>query len=327
MLKIFIKLLPWCVSFGSLIYIINYFPFSESILGLSSVSLPFFILAMLITSINFFIRGVRWRLFLNGGSTMQLTAYGAIGLALNAVLPGKIGEITRVILASKLPGSSTGRATMSILIERFLDLIVLVTLVWLAFWYIGFSDSQLGQELIKTADFLLVLCVVLFGGIALVSNKKMNQYISTLVDRVFVKMRKIAIFLTRLIKDAGEISENISYRNSIYGLVITFVVWLIVAFSIQLVAIATPGINCSFSAALAIASITTLASALPSAPGAWGVYEAAGVLIATKVTEYNNLSAVGTFILCSHLVQYLPVLIAGVISWLMTKKTPSHTGL
>jgi uncharacterized protein (TIRG00374 family) len=321
----FMKILPWCLSIGSIIFIFNYFPFVESVSGLSSISLPVFTLAMVVTGINFFLRGFRWLLFLNSGTALILSAYAAIGLGLNAVLPGKVGEVTRLALAAKLPGSNVGRAMGSILIERFFDLVVLIALVSLAFYFIGFSDTKLSQELINAADYLLVLCLILFVVVTLINNNRMIFFTQQLIGRLFNEASVVTIYLNRFVSGLSEVSKKISCRTGLVGFFMTCAIWLVVAVSVKLVAMATPNLSCSFSAALAIASVTTLASALPSAPGAWGVYEAAGVLIAVKVTEFDNLSTVGTFILCSHLAQYIPVIVTGIVGWIMAKNTSVNT--
>ncbi|NDJ36209.1 MAG: flippase-like domain-containing protein, partial [Chloroflexi bacterium] len=74
------------------------------------------------------IRGYRWHILterrLSFGDAFWLFN---IGFLLNNVLPAKLGEVARAVLAGRKPGMQFGRAASSVVVERLFDLVAVVT--------------------------------------------------------------------------------------------------------------------------------------------------------------------------------------------------------
>ncbi len=88
--------------------------------------------AVLVASLELFLRGVRWRLLLLPSSpavrlwdTFRLQA---AGLALNNILPLRLGELARATFAARLFSVPLVTVLSTILVERLLDIVVLFLL-------------------------------------------------------------------------------------------------------------------------------------------------------------------------------------------------------
>ena len=94
----------------------------------------------------------------------------------------------------------------------------------------------------------------------------------------------------------------------------SLLLWLALGLTNLLVARAMPGVELDFRQALVVTAISIAASAIPSVPGAWGVYEA-GVLLALVLVRAAPEPGDGVaFAFVSHLCQYLPVVVLGAIA-------------
>ncbi|HUE95690.1 MAG TPA: lysylphosphatidylglycerol synthase transmembrane domain-containing protein, partial [Longimicrobiaceae bacterium] len=93
-----------------------------------------FALAIAITLSSFYIRALRWGVMLlpvaGKVAFRPLQAATFIGFAINNILPARIGEFARVYSLAKLTEVRAGSAFATLVIERLLDGIVLVALLF-----------------------------------------------------------------------------------------------------------------------------------------------------------------------------------------------------
>ena len=90
----------------------------------------------------------------------------------------------------------------------------------------------------------------------------------------------------------------------------TFLSWLVLGLSFWLLMLGFD-LNLSFAAGLLVVISTGLAFIIPAAPGAIGVFEAAGIA-ATKAYDVNSSEAFG-YVLVLHALNLIPFLLAGLI--------------
>jgi uncharacterized protein (TIRG00374 family) len=322
-----VRFLPWLISIFCIYLITVWVPIKEVQDALKQIEFKWLVLAMFATSGNLLLRGLRGSLILhraNPQNISRITAISCLGLALNATLPGKVGEAARVVLLIRLVGVRAGHAVMSAIIERLMDLVILSSLAWYALTRIKLDNAEYGQELIAVSDFLMIISLTLLFLIFLTGfdhfGKKVRIWFAGKTIR-FPKMRKIIL---RIMLDSRYVARHFMLtRVGPQSLCISAIMWLLLTASVASVAKALPGLDLSFGACLAIAALTTLASALPSAPGAWGVYEAVGMLVATQLVPEYEVTKIGAFILASHFAQFLPVLLMGLLSWILIRNTAS----
>ena len=105
----------------------------------------------------------------------------------------------------------------------------------------------------------------------------------------------------------------IRYPKKLIGcLVLSLLVWVLHALSYYIFALGSPGIHLTFMEMSAHMIIIMFFIALPSVPGFWGLWEAAGIF-ALSLFGVAGKEAAG-FTLANHAIQVFPVIIAGFIS-------------
>ena len=131
----------------------------------SKVNPAFIIPFILIVVLELFFRGARWRLLLtpsnSGVRVMDAFKLEAAGLALNNVLPLRMGELARATFAAKLFKIPLITVLATILVERLLDVIVLFLMFVAAAHYGGITGGLMNYN-----GLLWALIAGLVAGIA-----------------------------------------------------------------------------------------------------------------------------------------------------------------
>jgi glycosyltransferase 2 family protein len=219
-----------------------------------------------------------------------LTTVGYMG---NNVLPARAGEALRVVLLS--PRCNAGKRTVisSIVGERALDVIALLT-IFVVTVYGVLSTS----EVLPTDRPLLVTAI----GISLLAAGAITVWI----------MRRHHVF-ERVRDWLRPLADSPRALVSRWGLVLlaaTFLLWTIEATVYWTVARAVE-LDISISGALYLVALTNFVAALPAAPGSLGTFDAA---VAWGV---NRLGAAGSvavsYVILIRFVLYVPITVVGLI--------------
>jgi len=109
-----------------------------------------FVLAVLLATLTFPLRAIRWQYLLRlEGAALPLVPLWhatAIGFMATNLLPARAGEFARAYAAKRLTGSRFTTALASIAVERVLDGITLVSLLAIGIWLGGFGvDTAVGS--------------------------------------------------------------------------------------------------------------------------------------------------------------------------------------
>ena len=321
--------LGWGLTGLSLGLVIHWVPLGEVGNALLLASPWLFLAAIAATVVNLALRGVRWTILLglpSGGPMLLASAASAVGLAINATMPGKVGELARIGLAARVLRVRLSQAAVASVVERVLDLLLLSALGVASLSLIApvaGSGAVSASALSSLAVTLGMTGLAAVGLLMAAANESIGRFFRRLAlarlrsrawrRRVWRLWHDVHVGVNRLRGGVPLVSTIVS----------TVVLWAFLGLSVYLVGLAMPGIAISLAAAMAFAVVTTLASALPSAPGAWGVYEAAGMLIGAAVVDYENAGLLGGFVIATHAAQYLPVVAAGFLSWLALGR-PRH---
>lgn len=227
-----------------------------------------------------FVRARRWGTLLRAqgdpGSFDVRQSAVFIGCAGNCLLPVHAGELVRGMVLHRRSGVSLGHGLGSIVVERLLDIIVILIFMLVAFAPRQGTQSVTGGLEGAGLDWvgvvLLAMCGGMFGVIVLSErivalvetlcrNLKLGRFSSPIVDGVKALLVGLAV-----LRSPQRACVLLLETVAIVGLsVLTF--WAAMfAFEIS-----SPG----FSGALLTQSVTTLGMAIPSAPGYVGTFEAA----------------------------------------------------
>jgi uncharacterized protein (TIRG00374 family) len=219
-----------------------------------------------------------------------LTTVGYMG---NNVLPARAGEALRVVLLSPRCDASKRTLISSIVAERVLDVIALLT-IFVVTVYAVLPTS----DVLPTDRPLLVTGIgimLLLAGAATIWVLRRHE----VFDRVRAWLRPLADSPRALVS-----------RWGLVLLAVTFVLWTIEGSVYWTVARAIE-MDISMSGALYLVALTNFVAALPAAPGSLGTFDAA------VLWGIHRLGATGSvavsYVILIRFVLYVPITIVGLV--------------
>lgn len=289
---------------------------------------------------TFSLRTLRWQIIL--GDIERIKFWQAfhplmIGFMMNCVLPVRVGELARPVLLRQKRGVSVATGIATVAAERIFDIATLILLFAVVFStvagrpdlegnYFGF---HLDSDLLKSAAWIMIrLSAALTVFIALLmigatrrrikaGIEKTGGYMAARIPRFQNGIQRIAGFITRIIDNFAAGLSLV--RNPISLLAcagLTLLIWGLTAFSYLICARGCPGVELSFPEWTTVMVVICFAIALPSVPGFWGLWEAAGVF-ALSIFGIAEKDALG-YTLVNHAAQVFPVIAIGFVSALIT---------
>jgi glycosyltransferase 2 family protein len=219
------------------------------------------------------------------------------GVAVNNVLPGRIGDFLRARwlgLEARMPA---GKAFGTVILDRAFDLVVLVGL--LVIGIAGVASSAWLVEL-AAAGLVVVLAVV---GVLLFAR--------AYIDRRERDRRERGL-LRRLVRDTVErLAEPFGRRHLAVWLALSLCAWAAWALAALVVA-RSLDIELSITEALFVTAVLNLGSAVPSSPGYVGTYEWLGVASLGLLGIDNEPALAFTILL--HAAWYVPTTVFGAVA-------------
>jgi len=312
-------------------------PFGELTAYLISINYLWILPSALIAVFAFVLRVFRWQIIL--GSTREVSFWRAfhplmIGFMLNCIIPGRAGEVARPAILQKKDDVpfSTGLATVAA--ERVFDVLFLLALFAAVLsavtidssLSIPFGKYQLNRNTLEmVAGGMVKLSVVLILGIVLISFAKIREKAKRIIIRIpelffFAGQgfrekiqEKVCVFLINIMENIASGFSLVKFPKRIFFcLGLSFVIWVLSAFSYYLFSLGCPGIGLSYTEITAVMVIICFFIALPSVPGYWGLWEAGG-MFALSLFGVSGKDAAG-FTLANHAFQLFPIVIIGLVS-------------
>ena len=306
--------------------------------------MPAFILVIL----SFILRVFRWQIIL--APTKKIDFWSGfhpvmVAFAINCILPGRVGELARpaILKQREKIRFSTGLATIAL--ERAFDISLIIGLFLITYPWIEFDpnmtmqvgSTSLDQGTLETiVRGMFKLGIVLIMGMLLVSFEWSRRH----MIRFIQKSPNLLFFLSAPSRDrirhtlcsplvrmldnfASGFATIQSPSRILICLMLSILIWLIMALSYYVFSLGSPGVAISFPEMVAVMVIICIFIALPSVPGYWGIWEAGGIL-AMVAFGVSQTDAAG-FTLANHALQVLPVVLLGFISALVTGINMLHT--
>jgi uncharacterized membrane protein YbhN (UPF0104 family) len=243
------------------------------------------------------VRAERWHQILEhtGVNAKRSDCYAltTVGYMGNNVLPARAGEALRVVLLSPRCNASKRTLISSIVAERVLDVIALLT-IFVATVYGVLSTSEVlptDRPLLVTGIGILLL---LAGAVAIWVLRRHHVF-----ERVRDWLRPLADSPRALV--------------SRWGLVLlggTFLLWTIEASVYWTVARAID-MDISISGALYLVALTNFVAALPAAPGSLGTFDAAVAWGAARLGATGSVAV--SYVILIRFVLYVPITIVGLV--------------
>ncbi len=225
----------------------------------------------------------------------------------------------------KMFKTSIAFTTATALTDRFMDAVTLLLFIGISVIFLPdfgndsetielFGASISGDFVYGAIQSLSLLCLALLVFILLLAIEKPRLLIFKFLSRLPLIGNFISNKASRFISELARGLESFrSARNIAFILVQSFLVWLALAIGTYLLSFGFEGFVINFPEALIITSFSIAGAAIPSAPGAWGTFEA-GALIAIKALgiECDDATAIA-YAFAMHFGQYVAVMLGGIV--------------
>jgi len=278
----------------------------------------YFLAAVAVATATFPLRTARWRYLLRlEGEELKFAPLWhatAIGFMANNLLPARAGEFARAFAANQLTGVRFSAALASVAVERIMDGIAIVALMFIA---IAAGDFPRSSKIGGISIVGLTSGAAVFFGLALVAAVAVVRWPAPalrLARGVFNRVLPVSL-ADRAVKVvegllAGLDALRSPARFSAVALW-SMAVWLSYATSFRLCFIAF-GIDAHWTAAFLLQGLIGFGVAIPSSPGFFGPFEAATrASLALYGIEPGHAVS---FAVAIHIGTFIPISILGFYS-------------
>jgi hypothetical protein len=226
-----------------------------------------------------------------------------IGYFGNAVMPFRFGELLRAYSIGSMKNIDISAAFGTILLERLLDMLGLVFTMFIFSWFYPFEHGGRNTMIFIALSSILVFCFIIWLGSRqsqIIPNlKKLSIFDKPFLLKLLTIINNIVDGLTS-IKDTKHVGQIILH---------TIFMWVVYFFVTYSVILAT-NISINWVGVGIILISTSLALAIPAAPGGVGTYHAAAVYILTSYFFVDRVES-QAFAVILHAVGFLPLLLIG----------------
>lgn len=271
-------------------------------------------LAVAIATGTFFLRALRWKVLLEPlqSETSLRSRFAAvnIGFMTNNLLPARAGEFARAYALSRMEPVSASGAFGSLVVERFLDGLIIVTYLFVAIAVPGFpSNPSLGDVSLGAviqATTLLLAAVLGFMVLLLVFPNSLIRLVERLARHLPGNVSRRVVDALEAFLDGLRLLQ--SPRLLLVAVAWTLVVWAWQSFAFW-VGFKAFGIHEGYDAALFTNAIVAFAVGIPAAPGFFGTFHM-GARLALSVYGVPAASTLA-FAFGFHLGGFIPVTLIG----------------
>jgi uncharacterized protein (TIRG00374 family) len=269
--------------------------------------------AVVIATLTFPLRLVRWRLLLRAGDGRALPAGPlwhavAIGFMANNLLPFRAGELVRVFAATRLAGARFTAVLSSIAVERIFDGLSVVALLTLALLTSDLPrDAAVGGVSVRHATQVAGV----MGAVALVLAILVVAFplAAERVVRRLLPAGRVADRLVGLIEGVRHGLSALRSPKRLVGVIAwSLILWLVNALSFY-VAFAAFDVPVSYTGALLLQGVLVFGISVQLTPGFVGQFEAAIVAALALFQVSNDLAS--TYAIAFHGTTFLPIILLG----------------
>jgi uncharacterized protein (TIRG00374 family) len=270
-------------------------------------------LGVLLGSLTFVIRLVRWRLLLRDPSGRPLDAWPlwhatAIGFMANNLLPFRAGELVRVLAATKLSGARFSATMSSVAVERVFDGLTVIGLLGAGLLFSDLPSGVIvgGVSLARAAQLTgLLMLGALLGAVAIVAFPLAAE---RLVRRV-VPAHGIADRVVGFIEGIRHGLASLRSPVLLAGVIAwSLVHWLLNAAALW-VTFAAFDIPVDFAGALLLQGVLAIGISVQLTPGFVGQFEAAVVAALALYGISNDVAS--SYAIAYHGATFVPITLAG----------------
>ena len=280
------------------------------------------------------LRALRWSLLFPRSAPLPLRralAPTAAGLFLNGLLPGRLGDVARVVWVRRREGHPLALSGTIAVLDRAGDALALLGLLTLALTLIpGSAAPESLQHSVRRVT--LIVAAMLLVSVPLASGRIRGR-----LERA-VPRRLSAIAVGRIHALIDGIHRGLGVLRSpgraLAAVATSALVWLPQTLANLLLAQSFP-LQFSLATACVFTACTVAATLIPSTPGAFGLFEAAGVMALRTTGATTDEPVALAYALTAHVVSYGTVMGLGFVAawrlgfagmWSRTPATPTQPG-
>lgn len=271
--------------------------------------------AVAVATFGFFIRALRWKVILapvnpNTGLRSRFAAI-SIGFMANNTLPARVGEFVRAYSFSRMEPVSASAAFGSLVVERFLDGVVLLMFLVLTALSPGFPASDAlsqgwGGLVLQAAIIAVVAVLVLLVAMA-AWPRRLVRMAEWLGRHLPEKIAGPAVRGFETFLDAIAIMRDPKLLFLAFAWTLFFWTWHGVSFWLGMLAF---GIDTGFVSALFVEAVVGFGVAIPAAPGFIGTFHASAKFALSDVYGVAEPSSLA-FAFGYHFGGWIPITAIG----------------
>ena len=250
---------------------------------------------------------LRWQFLLRSIRHIRLRDLNAlvlIGYAGNNIYPFRSGEILRIILLQRRYQVPAARTTMTIIVERIFDGLVMLTFIIVPLLFLDHSSPEVRTGATVAAPLFLSALAIFF---VLAARPQLLRGLLRFISGWLPE--RLGTLLSNIGEDVISGLAGLRTPADLAGTVIcSYLTWAIGAVVYMQVAYAL-NLDLSYPLVLMVVGVVNLAGLIPASPGMLGVFEASVklVLVAAGIPELDAIS----YALVVHVVIWLPATVAG----------------
>ncbi len=263
-----------------------------------------------VVAVQVWLRAVRWSRVLPARPPVpasRLVAPMLIGYLGNAVLPARLGEAMRAVVAARRESPDLPTTFGSVVLERIVDVVTLAIVALVAAVLAGAPTWSVQALGVLVGIGLLIMVTLLVVGLTPIIGA---------LDRMGLwRVPGVHAAAARFAATLGGPSRR---RVIAAAALLSTGAWLLDAASFWLAGMAV-GAELSYASAALIGGVAILGTAIPSAPGFVGTFEAAaaGMAMALGIPGSEALAMA----IVAHVMTLIPLALGGVVSLLATGST------
>lgn len=285
--------------------------FSDVLEALTNFHWIYLIFGVVSLAFGYALRIIRWSMMLKAtgaGATFGNCSAPFLGsIALNNVLPLRLGDVVRALVFPKSMGITKTTATSSLIVERLIDLMTLLA---------SFSIGLFAIETITISPELKASAVTLasIGGVALSLGFLFSGALGSFFSGLAAKADSTS-GLSRIYETLAGLLHgfNVMSRPKVLLalLVISMLVWVGEAGLFYFILLGA-GVEGSPVIALLVMAVATLSTLIPSSPGYVGPFHLAAFTAISLVG--GTATQAGSYAIIVHFALWLPTTLAGALA-------------
>lgn len=283
--------------------------FSEVLAALERFHWPYLVLGIASLAAGYGLRILRWSILLGATGapvTFRNCAAPFLGsIALNNVLPLRVGDLVRALVFPTAMGVSKTTATSSLVMERLIDLMTL--LCCLAIGLFAIRTAVVPPMIARSA-----VSLAIGGGVVLVLGLLFSGAIARLLARQAVQRSGgVARLLTTIASLFEGFAAMARPRVLILAVLVSMLIWVGESGLFYCVMLGF-GLPATPLMALLVMAIATLSTLVPSSPGYVGPFHLAAFAAISLVG--GTAAQAGSYAVLCHLALWLPTTLAGALA-------------